>query len=201
MDVGANGVRSVAVYCGSSAGTNVAYLDAARELGRLLAHRSITLVYGGGRVGLMGAVADACLASGGRAIGVITESLMEAEVGHHGLSQLEVVPTMHDRKFRMADLSDAFLALPGGFGTLDELCEVVTWTQLGIHRKPSVLVNVLGYWDPMLAQVERAISDGFLKESHRGLLWAADTPAAALDLLGSDLAIPEPKWIAGPPAR
>jgi uncharacterized protein (TIGR00730 family) len=143
----------------------------------------------------MGAVADAVLAHGGVAHGVITEALLDAEVGHMGLTSLVVVSTMHDRKARMADLADAFLALPGGFGTLDELCEILTWTQLGIQRKPVALVNVCGYWDPLLTMAASAASEGFMKAAHRDLLRSASEPAAAIDLLLAPIPMPEPKWI------
>ena len=184
----------VAVYCGSSGGTRPEYEAAATATGRILAGLGFELVYGGGHVGLMGAVADAVLAEGGVVRGVITEALFDAEVGHLGLTSLEVVSTMHERKARMADLADAFLALPGGFGTLDELCEVLTWTQLGIQQKPIALVNVGGYWDPLLAMAAMSASEGFMKAVHRDLLRSAADPAEAIALLMMPLPVPEPKW-------
>jgi uncharacterized protein (TIGR00730 family) len=187
-------MRSVAVYCGSSSGTDPVYLEAAKHLGELLAERSITLVYGGGSVGLMGAVAGACLASGGLVHGVITEALLNAEVGHRGLTTLDVVSSMHERKARMAELSDGFLALPGGFGTYEELFEVLTWAQLGIHVKPIVVINVNGFWDPLLAQTALATTEGFMKPAHRDVLRSALTPELALQLLLTPVAPLTPKW-------
>ncbi len=188
-------LRSVAVFCGSSKGLRAEYLTCAVATGRLLAERGIELVYGGGRVGLMGAVADASLAHGGVVRGVITKSLLYAEVGHDGLTTLDIVETMHERKARMADLAGGFLALPGGFGTLDELCEILTWTQLGIHHKPTVLVNVCGYWNSLLAMVRVATTEGFLKEAHCDLLKFASDPSDAIDLLHTPVPPAEPKWI------
>jgi uncharacterized protein (TIGR00730 family) len=190
----ADEVRSVGVYCGSSSGGHGDYVSAAIELGALLAKRDLTLVYGGGRVGLMGALADSVLENGGRAHGVITEALLDAEVGHNGLTTLETVGSMHDRKLRMAELADGFLALPGGFGTWDELCEVLTWTQLGIHRKPIALVNVRGYWNGLLEQTRVAAEEGFMKAVHAELLRPADNVTDALDLLLTPTPLPEPKW-------
>ena len=189
-------IRCVGVYCGSSSGSRPEYLAAARGLGTAIANRGLALVYGGGRVGLMGAVADAALAAGGRVHGIITTELLGAEVGHRGLSKLDVVASMHERKLAMADQADAFIALPGGFGTLDELCEVLTWTQLGIHRKPVALVNTLGYWDQFVAQAAVAAAEGFMKPGHRDLLRVADEPEGAIDLVLAPVPLPEPKWIA-----
>ncbi len=188
-------MKSVAVYCGSSAGNNPAYLEAANQLGLIIASHELTLVYGGGRVGLMGAVADAALAAGGRVHGVITTALLNAEVGHTGLTELEVVGSMHDRKLRMAELADGFMALPGGYGTYEELFEVLTWTQLGIHAKPVVLVNVLGFWDLLIAQTERSTDDGFMKATHRDVLRSHADPVGALDMLMTPLPPPTPKWV------
>lgn len=189
-------VGCIGVYCGSSSGSRPEYLAAARCLGTAIADRGLSLVYGGGRVGLMGAVADAALAAGGRVHGIITTELLGAEVGHRGLSKLDVVASMHERKLAMADQADAFIALPGGFGTLDELCEVLTWTQLGIHRKPVALVNTLGYWDPFVAQAAVAAAEGFMKPGHRDLLRVAEKPEGAIDLVLAPVPLPEPKWIA-----
>ena len=163
-------LKRMCVFCGSSSGTGEVYLRSAQEVGRLLAARGIELVYGGGKVGLMGAVADACLAGGGRVIGVIPQLLVDKEVAHAGLTELRVVQTMHERKALMADLADAFLALPGGYGTWDELCEILTWSQIGIQRKASAVLNVNGYYDPLLAMADRAVSEGFLRDLHRELL-------------------------------
>ena len=191
-------IRSIGVYCGSSNGSRPAYAAAARELGTAIAGRGIALVYGGGRVGLMGAVADAALAAGGHVRGIITHELLGAEVGHLGLSTLDVVESMHERKLAMAEAADGFIALPGGFGTLDELCEVLTWTQLGIHRKPVALVNILGYWDHFIAQAAVAAEEGFMKPVHRDLLRVASDPGEAIDLLLAPVARPEPKWVSSP---
>jgi uncharacterized protein (TIGR00730 family) len=187
-------VRSVAVYCGSSAGNDPAFLEAAVATGNELAERGIELVYGGGKVGLMGAVADAALERGGSVHGVITTSLLNAEVGHNGLTSLDVVESMHERKARMAARADAFLALPGGFGTFDELFEVLTWTQLGIQSKPVAVVNVAGYWDFVLKQAAHAAASGFMKPVHAELLRSGATAQEALDLLLAPLPLPIPKW-------
>lgn len=189
-------LRRVCVFCGSRVGARPAYAEAARALGELLARREVGLVYGGGRVGLMGVVADAVLAAGGEATGVIPHGLLAREVGHEGLTRLHVVSSMHERKALMADLAGAFVALPGGIGTLEELTEAWTWGYLGIHRKPVGLLNVEGYFDPLLAWVDRAIADGFLQETHRSLLLTAADPEALLDLLAA-YAPPElPRWAA-----
>jgi uncharacterized protein (TIGR00730 family) len=167
-------VASVCLFCGSSVGARPVYADAARELGRQLARDGVTLVYGGGSVGLMNEAANATLEAGGRVVGVITEALKAREVGHLGLTELHVVATMHQRKALMAQRSDAFVVLPGGYGTLDELCEMLTWDQLGIHAKPIVVVNLEGFFDGLLAQLARAIDDGLLKPEHRALLVVVD---------------------------
>ncbi|HEY8548775.1 MAG TPA: TIGR00730 family Rossman fold protein [Vicinamibacterales bacterium] len=171
----------VAVFCGSSTGTHPDYLEAARRLGHGIAARGLALVYGGARVGLMGALADAALEAGGRVIGVIPGSLVEREIAHTGLDDLRVVSTMHERKALMASLADAFVALPGGMGTLDEMCEILTWAQLGLHAKPCGFVNVRGYWDPFFAFLDTAVSSGFLRASHRELVVCEPSPEAVLD--------------------
>jgi uncharacterized protein (TIGR00730 family) len=163
-------MKRVCVFCGSNVGTRAAYAQAATDLGRTFAANQVGLIYGGGSVGLLKIAAESALAAGGEVIGVITEQLMVREVGHPGLSSLHVVPTMHERKALMARLADAFVALPGGFGTFDELCEMATWDQLGIHSKPLVLVNVEGYFDGFLAQLDRGLADGFLRREHRTML-------------------------------
>lgn len=191
---------AVAVFCGSSSGLREEYAVAARSLGTLLAERSITLVYGGGSVGLMGEVADAAMAAGGRVHGVITESLLAAEVGHRGLSALDVVASMHERKQRMAELVDGFVVLPGGFGTWDETCEVLTWSQLGIHRKPVVLVDTLGFWDHLVALTEHATAEGFVRPQHRPLLRVVPDAMAALDALDEPLPPAVTKWSGSPPS-
>jgi uncharacterized protein (TIGR00730 family) len=161
---------SICVFCGSSSGVRIEYQIAAEQLGRLLAERDVTLVYGGGRVGLMGTLADAALAAGGRVVGVIPKQLCTKELAHRGVTELHVVETMSERKALMGELSDAFLALPGGIGTLDELFEVWTWTQLGLQRKLSGLLNVNGYFDPLLQFLQHAVSEGFLRSQHRDAL-------------------------------
>ena len=168
-----SGLRRVAVYCGSAAGLDSAFLAEARALGAGLAAAGLGLVYGGASVGLMGAVADAALASGGEVIGVLPEILAGSEIAHNGLTNLEIVRTMHERKARMAHLADAFVILPGGYGTLDELMEIATWAQLKIHAKPCVLVNTKGYWNGLLAFLDTAVEAGFLKEKNRALLTVA----------------------------
>ena len=188
-------IASVCLFCGSNTGTRPSYADAAREIGRTLAARNITLVYGGGSVGLMDIAAQSALDAGGRVIGVITEQLMEWEVGHSGLDELHVVATMHERKALMAKLSDAFVALPGGYGTFDELCEMATWDQLGIHAKPLAVVNLEGYFDGFLAQLDRAVSDGLLKAEHRALLACAPTVETALAALEAWQPPPVPQWL------
>ena len=176
-------LHRVCVYCASNDGARPEYLAAARALGTLLAERDLALVYGGGRVGLMGAIADAALAAGGEVIGVIPHALVQREVAHNGLTALHVVDSMHERKSLMAELSDAFIALPGGFGTLEEFFEVVTWTQLGLHRKPCGLLNVAGYYDPLVALIDRAVADGFIQPANRGIVVTESDPEALIDRL------------------
>lgn len=191
-------LKRVCVFCGSSSGIGDAYLKAAQETGRLLAERGIELVYGGGKVGLMGAVADACLEAGGSVIGVIPNLLVLKEVAHRGLTELRIVQTMHERKMIMADLSDAFVALPGGYGTLDELSEVLTWSQIGMQHKASGLLNVNGYYDPLLAMLDRAVKDRFLSEVHRELLLTETDPGRLLKYLEKYTPPQVDKWMAGP---
>jgi uncharacterized protein (TIGR00730 family) len=191
----APGLSSVAVYCGSSPGADPAFAAAAASLGRLLATREIRLVYGGGHVGLMGVLADAVLRQGGEAHGVITRALEEKEIAHQGLTTLQVVETMHERKAAMADKSDGFIMLPGGFGTLDEFFEVMTWTQLGIHAKPCGILNVNGYFDPLLMLLETATRQRFLLAEHRDLVVAEGDPAALIERLGSWAGGTVDKWL------
>jgi uncharacterized protein (TIGR00730 family) len=188
-------IANICLFCGSNIGTRPAYAEAARQFGREIASRGMTLIYGGGSVGLMDIAAQAALDAGGRVIGVITEQLMVREVGHSGLSQLHVVATMHERKALMARLSDAFIALPGGYGTFDELCEMATWDQLGIHAKPLVVVNLEGYFDGFLAQLDRAVADGLLKPEHRALLGSSNTVDEALAALATWQPPPVPQWL------
>ncbi|MGZ8798045.1 MAG: LOG family protein [Thermoanaerobaculia bacterium] len=167
-------MRRICVFCGSNRGTQPVFQEAAVELGKLLAARGIVLVYGGGRVGLMGDLADAVLAAGGEAIGVIPQALLDREVGHQSLTELHVVATMHERKALMADLADAFLALPGGLGTLEEIFEVWTWAQLGMHQKPVGFLNVAGYYAPLMSFLDQAAGAGFVRAAHRAMAIVAD---------------------------
>jgi uncharacterized protein (TIGR00730 family) len=174
---------SICVFCGSSFGDDPRYEAAARETGQEIARRGWTLVYGGGRVGLMGAAADAALQAGGRVVGVIPRFLYEREVGHDGLTSLEVVASLAERKLRMGELAEAFLSLPGGVGTMDELFEAWSWSQVGLQRKPSGLLNVAGYYDELVAFLDRAVEAGFVKPQHRELLAASADPGELLDWL------------------
>lgn len=173
-------MKSVAVYCGASGGKRDDYVKVAWSLGEMLAGQGIELIYGGGKVGLMGAVADGALAAGGRVIGVIPRGLFEREVGHTGVTELRVVESMHERKALIETLAEGFMALPGGYGTLDELCEMITWAQLGLHRKPIGLLNHAGFYDPLLAMFDRAHDEGFIPPLFRALVLDAPEPAALL---------------------
>src|SRR5436305_12813716 len=184
-------MKRLCVFCGSSTGLNPRYADEATILGALLVRRGWSLVYGGGHVGLMGVLADAVLAAGGEAVGVIPQALVDRELAHGGLTRLDVVASMHERKARMADLSDGFLALPGGFGTADELFEILTWAQLGLHHKPIGLLNVAVYFDLLLAWLDQCVREGFIKEKHRGLLIDSAEVEGLLDALGRHQAGPE----------
>jgi uncharacterized protein (TIGR00730 family) len=192
-------LRRVCVFCGSNAGTRPAYRQAAQTVGRLLGRRGIELVYGGGHIGLMGIVADSCLSEGGRVIGVIPQALADKEVAHARLTELRIVRSMHERKSVMAELSDAFLALPGGYGTWEELFEVLTWSQLGIQRKACAILNVEGYYDPLLEMADKALSDGFLRGAHRDLL-LADVDAEQLLYRLSEYVAPAADTGISPPA-
>jgi len=189
-------MKRICVFCGSSPGNRPAYAAAAQAVGRALAQRGVGLVYGGGRVGLMGVVAEAVLAGGGEVIGVIPRAFVEREVAHHGVTQLRVVRTMHERKAMMAQLADGFMALPGGYGTLDEFCEIITWAQLGIHAKPCGLLDVQGFFAPFLAQLDRAVADGFVQPAMRALVLAAAEPAALLDAMAEFQPPQLRKWLA-----
>ena len=177
-------MRRICVFCGAAAGNDSRYAAAADELGRSLASRSIELVTGGGKVGLMGVVADATLAAGGRVIGVIPRFLEEREVAHRGLTELHVVESLHERKALMHELSDGFIVLPGGFGTLDELMESITWAQLGLHAKPIGIVNVAGYFDELLAFLEGAARAGFIPVAHREILTVRSNASDLVETLG-----------------
>jgi uncharacterized protein (TIGR00730 family) len=176
-------VKSLCIFCGSSAGVRKDYSELAHAIGTTLANQGIDLVYGGGRVGLMGVVADAALAAGGRVVGVIPQLLLDKEVGHSGLSELHVVQTMAERKWLMGELSDAFIALPGGIGTMDELFEAWTWTQLDLQRKPCGLLNFQGYYDSLITFIEQAVSEGFLRPRHRAALIVDEDYVRLIDSL------------------
>lgn len=178
-------MKTVCVYCGSAPGARPAYAEAAQSLGRQLASRGLRLVYGGAARGTMGMLADAMLAAGGEVVGVIPELLVEKEIAHRGLMRLEIVPDMHQRKARMLELADAFVALPGGFGTLEELIETLTWAQLGLHGKPCALYNVDGYYDRLLSFLEHSVGEGFLREAHRDMLLTGEGAAEVLDALAA----------------
>jgi uncharacterized protein (TIGR00730 family) len=188
-------MKRVCVFCGSSPGARPEYLAAAKTLGSLLAAEGIGLVYGGAQVGLMGAVADAALARGGEVIGVIPKHLVSKEVAHHGLPDLRVVNSMHERKSLMAELSDGFIALPGGFGTFEEFCEVLTWSQLGLHQKPTGLINVSGYYDPLLALFDAGLREQFIRPQHRSLVLSATDPQSLLTLMRNYQPLDLPKWL------
>jgi hypothetical protein len=191
-------MKRICVFCGSNAGNRLSYAAAARDLARELAHRQLSLVYGGGQAGLMGILADAAIANGVEVIGVITEQLRILERGHSGLTESRTVATMHDRKSMMASLSDGFIALPGGFGTFEELCEMITWTQLGIHAKPTVVVNIEGFFDPLLMQFDRAVEDNLLRPENRLEVITVATPAEALDRIAAWMPPEGGKWFKPP---
>lgn len=188
-------MQRICVFCGSSFGARPAYRDAAVEVGTLLAGKGIGLVYGGSNIGLMGALADAALSSGGEVIGVIPQALVAKEVAHRGLTELRVVATMHERKALMAEFSDAFLALPGGYGTLEEFLEAVTWSQLGIHRKPCGVLNVAGYYDSLLAFFDKAVEERFFRPENRALVLADSRAEILIDRLLSYQLPLAGKWL------
>jgi uncharacterized protein (TIGR00730 family) len=188
-------IRSVCVFCGSSLPSDPRFGAAARALGALLADRRIDVIYGGGRVGMMGAVADAALAGGGNVTGVIPTGLFNVEFAHERLTELIEVGSMHERKQLMYDLADGFVALPGGLGTLEELAEVSTWSQLGLHAKPVVLLDVNGFWDPLVAQLDHMVDVGLLKPVNRELIQRVTTPESALAVLEAPRAAQPAKWI------
>lgn len=176
-------IKRVCVFCGSNTGQDPVYSRAADALGRTLARRGLGLVYGGGSVGLMGVVADGALAGGGEVIGVIPKALARQEIAHEGLTKMHVVPDMHTRKAKMTELADGFIALPGGYGTLEELFEVVTWAQLGLHERPIALLNAAGYFDGLLGCIDAAVLEGFIRVEHRRLLLSGTEPDALLDAM------------------
>jgi uncharacterized protein (TIGR00730 family) len=185
----------VCVYAGSNPGSNPAYAEATTALGNELAARGIGIVYGGGKVGLMGVIADTVLAAGGEAIGVMPQALIDREIGHAGLTELKVVDSMHERKALMAELADAFIALPGGIGTLEELIEIYTWSQLGIHDKACGVLNVRGYYDGLATFLDHAVSEGFLRAQHRAVLSISADPAELLDALAAYEPPRVSKWL------
>ncbi len=188
-------IKRICVFCGSSHGIEPEYAAAARRFAGVLFDRGIALVYGGGSVGLMGVLADEVLHLGGEVFGVIPETLAVKELAHDGLTRMFVVSSMHERKARMAELSDGFVALPGGLGTFEELFEVMTWTQLGIYRKPIGVLNVCGYFDPLVQLMENAIAQRFLKSEHRSVILVDEDPAALLDRMADHTLPALPKWI------
>lgn len=188
-------MKSVCVFCGSGEGIREDYARAARELGRTMVSRGLRLVFGGGQVGLMGVVADATMEAGGEAVGVMPQGLLEKEIGHQSLTDLKVVGTMHERKALMADMSDAFVGLPGGYGTFEELLEVLTWSQLGLHEKPCGLLNVAGFYEPLLALFDHAAAEGFIRGEHRALALIEEDPQKLLDLLESYTPPSTGKWV------
>ena len=186
-------MKSICIYCGSATGNDPAFLEEAVKAGTLIAEQGLTLVYGGGKVGLMGAVADAALAAGGRVIGVMPADLVNQEIGHRGLTELRIVNSMHERKWAMAELADGFLCLPGGPGTFEEIFEQWTWALLGFHNKPCGFVNVNGYYDAMRALVQNAADKGFTTQPYADMLVYADSTAAALEAFRAYVP-PPPKW-------
>jgi uncharacterized protein (TIGR00730 family) len=188
-------MKSVCVFCGSNPGNDPVYADAARAMGAEIARRGMVLVYGGGAVGLMGIVADAALAAGGEVHGIIPRALREKEVGHYGLTRLEIVETMHIRKARMAELSDGFIAMPGGIGTFEELFEIWTWGQLGIHDKPLAFLNVAGFYDPLASFLDNTVEAGFLKQAHRAMAMTDTQPATLLDRMEQYVPAATYKWV------
>ena len=188
-------MNSIAVFCGSNRGNDPVYANQARELGQLLARREITLVFGGSKVGLMEELSDAVLQEGGKVIGVMPRLLFDKGIGHPGLTEMIVVETMHERKMRMSELCDGIIAMPGGFGTLDECFEMITWGQLGIHNKPVALLNVKGYYDPMVEMLNHMTTQGFLKEAHKDMFIISERPEFILEKMVNYAAPQTGKWI------
>jgi uncharacterized protein (TIGR00730 family) len=188
-------MKRVCVFCGSSPGIRPIYAAAARAMGRALVGRNLGLVYGGGCVGLMGIIADAVTELHGEVIGVIPDALVERELVHGGVTEMIVVRSMHERKAKMAEMSDAFIAMPGGFGTFEEFCEIITWAQLGLHRKPCAILNVANYYDPLLSLFDRAVAEGFVDDKNRRLVIQETDPERLLDKLASFVAPTTEKWI------
>ncbi len=188
-------MKRICVFCGSNPGNEPVFLETAEKLGEFLAKNDIELVYGGGRVGLMGKIADTVLANGGRAIGIIPESLAQKEVAHLGLTELHVVESMHTRKALMAELSDGFIAMPGGFGTFEEICEIITWSQLGFHAKPCALLNVSGFYDDLIALFDHSAAKGFIRPVHRRLVISGSDIEAIIRTMEDFKPAAVEKWI------
>jgi uncharacterized protein (TIGR00730 family) len=188
-------LKYACVFAGSNPGGRAEYVAAAENLGRTLAQRQMGIVYGGGRTGLMGALADAALSEGGHVIGVMPEALVAKEIAHRGLSELRIVKSMHERKAAMADIADGFLALPGGWGTLEEFFEVLTWGQLGLHRKPCGLFNAAGYFDRLLSFADHCVEEGFVKREHRSMIFVSQSPGELIDAMAQYQAPAVKKWI------
>ena len=188
-------MESVCVFCGSSPGVRPSYVAAARRTGETIARRGLRLVYGGGKLGLIGAVADAAQAAGGTVVGLIPQPLLRKEVAHAGLTELRVVGSMHERKALMAELADGFLTLPGGFGTYEEFCEVLTWAQLGIHAKPCALLDVDGFYAPLVGLFDAAVGEGFVHPDHRAMVLQGQDPERLLDAMGQYVAPTVAKWV------
>lgn len=188
-------MKRICVFCGSNSGFRAPYTAAARAIAAALVDRRIGLVYGGGNVGLMGVIADAVLEKGGEVIGVIPEALVNRELAHRAVNEMIIVNSMHERKAKMAALSDGFIAMPGGYGTFEEFCEIITWAQLGLHRKPCAILNVEGYYDPLLALFDHAVAEGFVHQSNRQLVIQDEDPRRLLDLLERYEPPPMEKWI------
>jgi uncharacterized protein (TIGR00730 family) len=190
-------MNRICIFCGSSTGVRSEYADAAKAMGQALLRRRIGLVYGGGCVGLMGTVADAVMGGGGEVIGVIPEALVTRELAHGDITQLIIVHSMHDRKAKMAELADAFIALPGGYGTFEEFCEILTWAQLGMHRKPCGILNVNNYYEPLMRLFDNAVAEGFLRPANRRLVIEETDPSRLLDVLETYTPPQTEKWIRG----
>ncbi len=188
-------MRRICVFCGSSSGSRPDYRAAAEQVGRFFAGRGIGIVYGGAKLGLMGAMADAALAAGGEVTGVMPSHLIAREIGHDGLTKMHVVGSMHERKAMMADLSDGFIALPGGFGTFEEFCEVLTWSQLGLHKKPCGLLNVSGYYSPLLEMFDHAVAEGFLRTENRRIVLSHGEIAKLVEMMEEWVPVNVEKWL------
>jgi len=188
-------MKNITVFCGSNSGFRADYAEAARNLARLFAENSIRLIFGGGKVGLMGILADEVMKAGGEVVGIIPESLDQREVGHRGITELRVVPSMHERKAQMAELADGFIAMPGGIGTFEEFFEILTWAQLGFHSKPCAILNIAGYYDGLLALCDTAVTEGFLRPAHRQLILEDANPEILLEKMRNLKPIPVEKWI------